>query len=134
MNFENLECKKAVLYSNNGEQIMELSPLTSSIELNEQYECNKQYFPNFLQRSTSGSIEITNNINTEDLLGILGIGKIPDAYDVQFMKIVQKRKNKNRRINKKWLKKYGVKQVLVSGKGWEMCNYYTDGTFEFVKK
>lgn len=54
------------------------------------------------------------------------------AYDIQFKKFVQARKHKKRRINKKWLKRYGVKTVLVDVKGW-MLKHCTDGTVEFIK-
>lgn len=74
-------------------------------------------------------------INTEDFYKILGINtsNMPDAYDIQFVKFVQARRHKKRRINKKWLKKYGCKQILVNSKGW-MMKHYTDGRVEFVKK
>ena len=57
---------------------------------------------------------------------------MPDAYDVQFIKIVQARKHKKRRINKKWLKQYGYKQIIVESKGWKVKTD-TDGNIEFVK-
>ncbi len=74
-------------------------------------------------------------IDTEDFYKVLGIdtSNIPDAYDIQFVKFVQARRNKKRRINKKWLKKYGYKQILVNSKGW-MMKHYTDGRVEFVNK
>lgn len=57
---------------------------------------------------------------------------IPDGYDIQFMKVIQARKHKKKRINKKWLKKYGYKKMIVESKGWK-AEAYTDGRFEFVK-
>lgn len=57
---------------------------------------------------------------------------IPDAYDIQFVKVTQTRKHKKKRINKKWLKKYGYKKMIVKSKGWK-TEAYTDGRFEFVK-
>ena len=69
-----------------------------------------------------------------ELHKVLGIdtSNMPDAYDIQFIKFVQARKHKKRRINKKWLKRYGYKQISVESKGWKM-KADTDGNVEFVK-
>ena len=73
-------------------------------------------------------------IDTEEFYGLLGIdtSNMPDAYDIQFVKFVQARKHKKRRINKKWLKRYGYKQMIVDTKGCKM-KYDTDDNVEFVK-
>ena len=73
-------------------------------------------------------------IDTEEFYKILGIdiANMPDAYDVQFIKLVQARKHKKRRIKKKWLKRYGNKQMIVESKGWKVKTN-TDGNVEFVK-
>ena len=73
-----------------------------------------------------------NSIELKKIFGV-DMSNLPDAYDVQFIKIVQARKHRKKRINKKWLKQYGVKQVLVSSKGWKL-ETHTDGTYEFVKQ
>ena len=71
--------------------------------------------------------------HTDELKQIFAVdmSNISDAYDIQFVKIVQARKHRKKRINKKWLKKYGVKQIHVSSKGWKL-HTHTDGTYEFV--
>lgn len=71
---------------------------------------------------------------TVDINKILGldIAQMPDSYDIQYVKIVQARKHRKKRINKKWLKLYGYKKVIVNSKGWNVKTY-TDGTVEFVK-
>ena len=73
-------------------------------------------------------------IDTEEFYRILGIdtANMPDAYDIQFVKFVQARKHKKRRINKKWLKRYGCKQILVESKGWKI-KHDTNGNVEFIK-
>ena len=73
-------------------------------------------------------------IDTEEFYKVLGIdiANMPDAYDIQFVKFVQARKHKKRRINKKWLKRYGYKQMIVDSKGWKMKTD-TDGNVEFMK-
>lgn len=58
--------------------------------------------------------------------------KLPDSYDIQFIKLVQARKHKKKRINKKWIKRYGYKQKLFETKGWKIKTYTDDG-IEFIK-
>lgn len=68
----------------------------------------------------------------EDLLKKL-TSEFPEMFDIEYTKIVQARKHRKKRINKKWLKKYGYKQVKVRSKGWKIRTYADDGTWEFVK-
>ena len=73
-------------------------------------------------------------MDTDKLYKILGIDKtkMPDKYDIQVSKVVQCRRHRKKRINKKWKKKYGYKQTHVTMKGWKMhsnCN----GEVEFIK-
>lgn len=56
----------------------------------------------------------------------------PDAYKIQVTKPVQRRKHKKKRINKKWLKKYGYKILVDFRDGWHIKSY-ADGHYEFVK-
>lgn len=80
------------------------------------------------------TFDINEPINTEELYKVLGVdtSNMPDAYYIQYVKIVQVRKHKKRRINKKWTKRYGYKQVVVDSKGWKIKNN-TDGSIELVK-
>lgn len=73
-------------------------------------------------------------IDTEEFYRVLGIdmANMPDAYDIQYVKFVQARKHKKRRINKKWLKRYGYKEMFVDTKCWKMKTN-TDGRMEFIK-
>lgn len=73
----------------------------------------------------------TTAINFDTLFGIDKATK-PDAYDITYIKIVQCRTHKKKRINKKWLKRYGYKQVNITTKGWKFIGN-TDGSFEFKK-
>jgi hypothetical protein len=59
--------------------------------------------------------------------------QFPEKFDIEYTKIVQARKHRKKRINKKWLKKYGYKQVKVRSKGWKIRTYADNGTWEFVK-
>ena len=112
-------------------------------EVNMASECQIDYrrekHGNILtQRVHDPTYEFTFNtdkpIDKEEFYKILGvdIAKTPDAYDIQFIKFVQTRKHKKRRINKKWLKKYGYKQILVESKGWKIKTDM-NGDVKFIK-
>ena len=77
---------------------------------------------------------LDESIDKEGFYKILGIdaSNMPDAYDVQFIKVVRSRRHRNKRINKKWLKRYGYRQILVESKGWKI-KADTDGNVEFIK-
>jgi gamma-glutamylcysteine synthetase len=69
----------------------------------------------------------------EELWKKLMPSEFPEMFDIEYTTIVQARKHRKKRINKKWLKKYGYKQVMVRSKGWKIRTYADDGTWEFVK-
>lgn len=80
------------------------------------------------------TFDINGSINTEELYKILGVdtSSMLDSYDIQILKIVQVRNHKKRRINKKWAKRYGYKQVIVDDNEWKIKNN-PDGGIVFVK-
>lgn len=83
----------------------------------------------------SSEMSITFNVNEPiDLNKVLGldIAQFPDSYDIQYIKVIQVRKHKKKRINKKWLKRYGYKKVIIDSKGWKV-DILADGTVEFMK-
>ena len=117
-------------------QIEDIKEVNITTESETEYERDKH---GKVLRSVNDSIyEFTFNadkpIDTEEFYKILGIdiANMPDAYDIQFIKFVQARKHKKRRINKKWLKRYGYKQITVESKGWKMKTD-TNGNVEFIK-
>lgn len=57
----------------------------------------------------------------------------PNSYIIAYTEYVQVRQHKKRRINKKWLKRYGLKPVQVESDGWKIHNTHEDGSFELVK-
>ncbi len=87
----------------------------------------------YLNNISSGEItfEINNFQVDYDLLNKITT-PLPKPYTIEYTKFVPARKHKKRRINKKWLKRYGYKSIQVSSEGWELRTY-TDGSFEFVK-
>lgn len=80
------------------------------------------------------TLSFTSTIEKETLFKVLGvdISKTPNAYKIQVTKPVQRRKHKKKRINKKWLKKYGYKILVDFRDGWHIKSY-ADGHYEFVK-
>ena len=76
----------------------------------------------------------TGIIDKENLLNALGVdlSKSQDQISFLLTKPVQRRKHKKKRINKKWLKKYGYKILVNRKDGWKIKSY-ADGTYEFVK-
>lgn len=62
------------------------------------------------------SCTMTSDFDKDLLLDLLGVSKETPKYKVEFsIGKVQRRKHKKRRINKKWAKKYGYKDIIVSG-------------------
>lgn len=61
--------------------------------------------------------------------------KKPHIFELQYSVMVQARRHKKKRINKKWLKRYGYKSQQMVSKGWEFGEYNTQtGECEFIKK
>ena len=96
-------------------------------DTNNKKEIWRKYYPTY-------EISFTSNKLTDELKGVLGIDKsnTPDTYNIQFTKAVQARKHKKKRINKKWLKRYGYKHIVVECNDCKLKSY-DDGTVEFVK-
>ena len=80
------------------------------------------------------TLSFTSTIEKKTLFKVLGvdISKTPDACKISFTKPVQRRKHKKRRINKKWLKRYGYKTLVDFRDGWHIKSY-ADVHYEFVK-
>lgn len=80
------------------------------------------------------TLSFTSTFEKMALFKALGfdMSKTPDAYKISVTKPVQRRKHKKKRINKKWLKKYGYKILADFRDGWHIKSY-ADGHYEFVK-
>ena len=106
------------------------------VSLNETVEEDMSY-DLYKVRSLPKSSEMTMEFKTDTPIDFnkflcIDFTQFPDAYDIQYSKVVPVRKHKKKRINKKWLKRYGYKSVVVESKGWKI-NCHIDGTVEFVK-
>ncbi len=90
-------------------------------------------YHNKKDRNPTLCISVGKSIDNKDFFKILGIdeSQLPDAYVTQTQVPVQCRKHKKKRINKKWLKKYGCKWKTVTIRGWGIT-MRKDGTIEFI--
>lgn len=81
------------------------------------------------------TLSFTNITNKEDLFEVLEVdtSNVPDAYSILLTKPIQRRRHKKKRINKKWLKKYGYKLLVDYKDNWRI-KPYIDGVYEFVKE
>lgn len=81
------------------------------------------------------TLSFDTTIDNKELLKVLGVdtSNVPDAYSILLTKPIQRRRHKKKRINKKWLKKYGYKLLVDYKDGWRIESY-KDGTYEFVKE
>lgn len=127
--FEIGEITGGELFLGDGTKIMNISSAELTYEPNVRYERE-----DLLTHGFKG--EFTLEINDAEInTGIFGIDEatFPDMWDLQYIKVVQARRHKKKRINKKWLKRYGVISIPVESKGWEVTNY-SDGSVEFTKR
>lgn len=100
------------------------------------YDPNEEWFLRKRWCYSKKTCEISFNADNpanNALKKILGfdISDLPDAYDVQFIKVVQAREHKKKRINKKWEKRYGYKSIICKCKGWQMESF-ADGDVVFT--
>ncbi len=87
--------------------------------------------PNFFDFDKELTFSMDATIS-QDLLELI-VPKQPEdtKMKIVYKKNIQARKHRKKRINKKWLKKYGYKEVLVISDGWQFEDI--NGTYNFVK-
>ena len=59
-------------------------------------------------------------INADLVKSILGIGDFHSDVSISYTIKVQAKKHRKWRTNKKWLKRYGYKEVVVKSDGWNV--------------
>ena len=71
----------------------------------------------------------------EKLFSELFSPKMSDTFNLQYTTMVQARRHRKKRINKKWLKRYGCKPIQMTSKEWRIDTYNTQtGEIELVKR
>ena len=63
---------------------------------------------------------MTSTLDDDDIKKILGIGNPTSTFSIQYPKLVQAKKHRKWRTNKKWLKRYGYKDVVIESDGWNV--------------
>lgn len=116
---------KIVLMNPDGKYICQLSDITSS-ELSIDKPSSR-----VTNTDKTFSFDFNNPINTDDFYEMLGIdkSKIPYFDTIEIPFVTQTKRHKKKRINKKWIKRYGFKQTYVKAKGFEI-HINKDGTFD----
>lgn len=86
------------------------------------------------EESYTCTFDMVEPMDIDKLYKALGIDEasMPDKCDIQVSKVVQCRRHKKKRVNKKWERKYGYRQTYATMKGWKMCSN-CNGEIEFVK-
>lgn len=130
------EMKTGTLFfqDKNGNNVLALNNV-NELELTSNVTEEKDILGNVenIKRSEA-TLSFTNITNKEDLFKVLGVdtSNVPDAYSILLTKPIQRRKHKKKRINKKWLKKYGYKLLVDYKDNWRIKSY-KDGVYEFIK-
>ena len=71
-------------------------------------------------------------INVDLFKSILGIGDSHSDFSISYTTKVQAKRHRKWRTNKKWLKRYGYKEVVVESDGWNVKES-DEGTVTFEK-
>ncbi len=60
--------------------------------------------------------------------------RTPDQVNILYVKKIQARKHRKKRINKKWLKRYGYKEQSIDFGEWNCKSTDECGEYEFTRK
>lgn len=107
----NFEIDSAYLYNSDGVKLMDVSDaVITTAEVNEEAEkLKKTLYPLNKELEISATLETTPGVFDE-----LTRRVNPNEFTIKYTKYVQARKHHKKRINKKWLKKYGyIEKTLV---------------------
>lgn len=76
-----------------------------------------------------------NAVINENLLSKLFLPEKSNTFGLQYTAMVQARRHRKKRINKKWLKRYGYKPMQMTSSGWRIDTYNTQtGEIELIKR
>ena len=85
---------------------------------------------NFALYQYNKFLKFETELNGENILSKTLLG---DKWTVHFIKFVQARRHKKKRINKKWLKRYGYKEVITQSDWWDV-KFISDRNIEIIKE
>lgn len=127
----------SLINSETGEELCCIDNLEDNLlnveSRNYSFDKERKAWNSFIDLSAR-TLSIDVSMGAMSLISLIGVdvSNAPDKYNFQIMKVKQTRKHKKKRINKKWIKRYGYKQILVDSKGWKLKTH-TNGYYEFVK-
>ena len=122
-----------------GEKILDIANTYMPLSANEEMQINIETCDNNtryiydIDSDWSSTIPLTLDNNHDIISPLLYSDNITENFSISYPVKVQARKHRKRRINKKWLKRYGYKTVMRKSDGWEL-NGYINGTFEFINR
>lgn len=137
MPIENENLILNLINSETGEELCCIDNLEDNLlsveSKNHSFDKERKALRSFIDLSAR-TLSIDVSIGAMSLISLIGVdvANAPDKYNFQIIKFKQARKHKKKRINKKWIKRYGYKQILVDCKGWKLKTH-TDEYYEFIK-
>lgn len=131
MNFEISDILNMSIASSDGDSFLQLDNVTE-LETKITSEQNKQSKPAFKQLGGCCTFEVDNAFLNNDELKKLVMSDCNNhsySFESDFKYAIQNRKHKRNRINKKWLKRYGVTVWTVKASG-EVNSLGEDGQID----
>lgn len=128
----NYEIDSTYLYNSDGVKLMDVSDaLITTVEVNEEgAKFEKTLYPLNKETEFTATVETIPEVFNELVKQVE-----PNEYTIKYTKYVQARRHHKRRINKKWLKKYGYKERTVVIDGLKIASTEKDinrGTYRYT--
>lgn len=118
-----------MLYDQDGNELLNISELDITTSHEPDIWIPLSVNKNFEMMTTITDCEFDKNVFRKIIEQPWNDAKINLTYPI----MVQARRHKKKRINKKWLKKYGYKQIMVTNKDWKLSEY-DNGIYKFIKE
>ena len=129
MGFENFEIDSAYLYNSDGVKLMDVSDAAiTTVEVDDRAE----KFEESLYFNKEMEFTATTETTPETFNEILKQTD-PHEYTLKYTKYVQARRHHKKRINKKWLKRYGYKERTIIIDGLKITSTERNGDEEICR-
>lgn len=129
MGFENFEIDSAYFYNPDGVVLMDVSDaVITTAEVNDEAEKFEKSLYFNKEMEFNATIETTPEAFNEILKQTE-----PHEYTLKYTKYVQARRHHKKRINKKWLKRYGYKEKTIIIDGFKITSTERNGDEEICR-
>ena len=129
MGFENFEIDSAYFYNPDGVVLMDVSDAAiTTAEVNDEAEKFEKSLYFNKEMEFNATIETTPEAFNEILKQTE-----PHEYTLKYTKYVQARRHHKKRINKKWLKRYGYKEKTIIIDGFKITSTERNGDEEICR-